>query len=88
MSKEHSSQDTRLTPSKLTLGVRRKTAVEETQRALQYYSNLKKNDLQACKQRFFQTRETPQNPIQESLQNRERRKKKKKKIKEISKIRS
>lgn len=59
MSKEHSDQDTRLTPSKLTLAARRKSVVEETQRALQYYSNLRKEDLQASKKQFFEKRVTP-----------------------------
>ena len=54
MSKEHSEQDTRLTPNKLSLEARRKSAVEETQRAVEYYSNLRKDYLQAAKKEYLQ----------------------------------
>jgi hypothetical protein len=85
MSKEHSEQDTRLTPNKLSLEA---SAVEETQRAVEYYSNLRKDYLQAAKKEYLQQihikkaigraeRESPEQIIQ----------KKKKKKKDISKNR-
>lgn len=54
MSKDHSDQDTRLTPNKYTHERLRLSAIEQTQQALEYYTYTRKNYLQETKKQFIE----------------------------------
>ena len=53
MSKEHSEQDTRLTPSKHK-DKPYTTPIEEARKAARYYSKIRKDYLQSIKQNYFE----------------------------------
>lgn len=52
MSKDHSEQDTRLTPSKLSLD-QRSSILDETRRALEHYSQVRKEYLKEVKKEYL-----------------------------------
>lgn len=58
MSKEHSEQDTRLTPNKFSHSRKIHSVVAETQRAFQHYIHFRKEELQTTRKQFLEQLQT------------------------------